>query len=60
MIRTIKKKKGRIEIEEEGSVEEYIAFDEMDGDEGWVSNPKYCDEDGIPYDMLDEEGNFKE
>ena len=29
MIRRIKKKKGKIEIEDEGTVEEYIAFDEM-------------------------------
>ena len=59
MIRTIKKKKkGKIEIEDEGTVEEYIAFDEME--ESWENNRDYCDEDGIPYDMLDENGDFKE
>ena len=60
MKRTIKKNKdGEIEIEEDGDVEEYIAFDEMcDEDGSWDS--KYCDEDGIPYDMMDEEGNMLE
>ena len=29
MIRRITKKKGKIEITDEGSIEEYIAFDEM-------------------------------
>jgi hypothetical protein len=59
MIRTIKKKKkGKIEIIDEGEIEEYIAFDEME--EKWESDPNLCDEDGIPYDMLDEEGKLIE
>jgi hypothetical protein len=59
MIRRIKKnKKGEIEIVDAGSVEEYITFDEME--EKWESDPNLCDEDGIPYDMLDEEGNLTE
>jgi hypothetical protein len=59
MIRRIKKnKKGEIEILDAGSVEEYITFDEME--EKWESDPDLCDEDGIPYEMLDEEGNLTE
>jgi hypothetical protein len=58
MIRTIKKKEGKIEIVDEGEIEEYIAFDEME--EGWKSDSNVCDEDGVPYDMLDKEGNLKE
>ena len=57
MIRTIKEnKKGEIEIEDNGNIEEYIALDKME--EAW--NSDLCDEDGIPFDMLDEEGELKD
>jgi hypothetical protein len=59
MIRTTRKnKKGEIEVIYEGELEEFEALDEWD--EAWENNRKYCDEDGIPYDMLDENGDFIE
>lgn len=58
MIRRTKKKKGKLVIEEDGDIDEYIAVDEWE--EGWVNDSKYCDEDGMPYDILDENGDFIE
>ena len=51
-------KNRKIEIEEKGNVEEYIAYEEECEKDVWDSN--LCDEDGIPYDMMDEKGDLIE